>query len=177
MFRPNIFTNGHAEFFAAQIKWFDAAGRFEITIFVKHIIRGEERLVRFANRFACFEQSGGVMKRFAASVVTIDETDQQRHFAHTSVKLLKDFKILRNKTRFKDEILRRIPRNGQLRCQDQFRSGSSEALVSAHNFLKIAAQIPDGGVNLSKTNLHAALQQIMCNAARSNSSFGLMTSF
>src|SRR5207245_4384361 len=106
----------HAKFFAAKIKWLDAAGRFEIAIFIEHIIRGEERLVCFANRFACFEQSGGIMKRLAASLVSVNETDEQRHFAHTSVKLFKDFQILRNKTRFEDEILWWIPGNGQLRC-------------------------------------------------------------
>jgi hypothetical protein len=36
------------------------------------------------------------------------------------------------------------------------------------DLLKIAAQIPYGRVNLSKTNLHAALEQIMRNTVRSN---------
>ena len=38
MLRPNIFTKGHAKFFAAQIEWFDAAGRFEIAIFIENIV-------------------------------------------------------------------------------------------------------------------------------------------
>ena len=36
------------------------------------------------------------------------------------------------------------------------------------DLLEIAAQIPDGRVNLSKTDLHAALEQIMRNTAGSN---------
>jgi hypothetical protein len=36
------------------------------------------------------------------------------------------------------------------------------------NPLKIAAQIPDSRFNLSKTDLHPALEQIMRNAAGSN---------
>jgi hypothetical protein len=36
------------------------------------------------------------------------------------------------------------------------------------DLLEIAAQIPDGRVNLSKTDLHAALEQIMRNTACSN---------
>ena len=36
------------------------------------------------------------------------------------------------------------------------------------DLLEIAAQIPDGRVNLGKTDLHAALEQIMRNTAGSN---------
>src|SRR5207248_10679850 len=42
------------------------------------------------------------------------------------------------------------------RCQNQFRAGGRETLISAQDFLKIAAQISDRRINLSKTNLHAA---------------------
>src|SRR5437762_2459655 len=35
-----------------------------------------------------------------------------------------------------------------------------ETLVSADNLLKIATQIPDGRVNLSKTDLHAAHRRL-----------------
>ena len=108
------------------------------------------------------------MKRFAAPVVAIDETDEQRHFAHASVKLLKDFQILRNKARFKDQVLRRIAGDCQLWSQNQFRARRSKPLVSADDLLKIAAQISHSRVNLSKTNLHAALEQIMRNRASSN---------
>src|SRR4029453_346115 len=108
------------------------------------------------------------MKRLAASFVSIDETDEQGRVSHARVKFLENFEVLREKTRFEDQILRWISRDGQLRGQNQLRAGSSKALVSANDFLKIAAQIPDSRGNLSKTNLHAALGQIMRNTAGSN---------
>src|SRR5439155_6940896 len=40
--------------------------------------------------------------------------------------------------------------------QDQFGASGRETLVSADNLLKIAAQIADRQINLSKANLHAA---------------------
>src|SRR6266567_1286177 len=72
------------------------------------------------------------------------------------MELLENSKVLRDETRFEDQILRRISGNRQLRCQNQFGVGSREALISANDLLKIATQIPHGRINLSKTNLHAA---------------------
>src|SRR6266571_3222572 len=96
------------------------------------------------------------MKGLAPSFIAVNKTDQQGRASHARMKLLENGKVLWNKTRFKKQILRRISRNRQLRGQDQLRPSGSEALVSAHDFLKIAAQIPDSRVKLSKTNLHAA---------------------
>ena len=55
MLRPNIFAKRHANFLAAQIKWFNVAGRFKITIFVKHVVGWQERLMGFADGFAALE--------------------------------------------------------------------------------------------------------------------------
>src|SRR5204863_6591683 len=68
-------------------------------------------------------------------------------------------------------VLRRVSGNGQLGGQYQFGTSSSETLVSADNLLKIAAQISDCRVDLSKTDLHAALEQIMRKPASSNPLF------
>src|SRR5205823_6107874 len=125
-------------------------------------------LVRFADRFAALEQSGGIVKGLAASFIAVNKTNKQSRVSDAGVKLIEDLEILRNKTRFEDEVLRRVSGNGQFWRQDQFGATGRETLVSADDLLKIAAQIPDGRVNLSKTNLHAALEQTMRNAARSN---------
>ncbi len=124
--------------------------------------------MRFTDGFATLEQSGGIVKRLSASFIAINKTNKQRHVPHPRVKLLEDLEILRDETRFEDEVLRRIPRNRQFRRENQLCTGRSETLVSAGDLLEIAAQIPDDRVNLSKANLHAALRQVMRNAARSN---------
>src|SRR5437016_3537092 len=108
------------------------------------------------------------MKRLPASLVSVNETDEQSRVSHARMKLIEDLEILRNKTRFEDEVLRRVSGNGQLGGQYQFGTSGRETLVGADNLLKIATQIPDGRVNLSKTDLHAALEQIMRNPASSN---------
>src|SRR5216117_1084748 len=95
------------------------------------------------------------MKRFAAPLIAVNETDQQSRVSHARMKLIEDLEILRNKTRFEDEVLRRVSGNGQFWRQDQFGASGRETLVSADDPLKIAAQIPDGRVDLSKTDLHA----------------------
>ena len=155
MFRPNIFANSHADFFAARIKRFGPTSRLEVAVFIEHIVSGQERLMGFANRFAFLEQSSGVMKRLAAPFIAINETDKQGHVPHPRMKLLEDLKILWDEARLKDEILRRVSGNGQLRGEDQFRPGTGKTFIRAQDQLKIAVQISDGRVNLSKANLHS----------------------
>src|SRR5438477_4351670 len=155
MFGPNIFANSHADFFAARIKCFGPTSRLEVAVFIEHIVSGQERLMGLANRFAFLEQSSGVMKRLAAPFIAINETDKQRHVPNPRMKLLEDLKILWDEARLKDEILRRISGNGQLWGQDQFRPGTGKTFVRTQDQLKIAAQISNGRVNLSKANLHS----------------------
>ena len=168
MFGPNILADRHADSFAVHVKRLNAAGRFEIAIFIENIVGRQKRLVRFAQRFAALQESGRVMKRLATSFIAIDKTHEQRCLADARVKFFQDRKILRDKTRFKDEVLRRISADGQFRRQNQFRARSCKTLVSADDQFAIASQIPYGRVNLSKTNLHAALRQVMRNGVTSN---------
>ena len=161
MFGPNILANGHADFFSLYIERLDAASRLEITIFIENIIGRKKRLMRFPDRFAALEQRRGVAKRLAAPFVPINEPYQQRCFSHVSVQFLEHRKILGNEARFKNQILRRISSDSELRCQHQFRARGGETLVSRDDQFAVPAQIPYGWVDLSKTNLHVALRQLM----------------
>src|SRR5439155_17273881 len=171
MFRPDIFTNSYADFFAADFKRLDAACRLEIAIFIENIVGRQKGLGRLTDRFAPLEQSRRVAKRFAAPLIAINEPDQQRRFSDASVQFLQDPRVLEDEERLKNQILRPISRDRQLRGQHQIRARRDKALVSADDQFAIAAQIAHRGVNLSKTNLHAALKQIMRNAAASNPLF------
>src|SRR5438034_1168212 len=168
MFRPDILAYGHADFFAVNLEGLDATGWLEITIFIENIVGRQKRLVRFAQRFSALEQGRGIMKWLAASFVAIHKTDEQRCFSDERVKFFQDRKILRNKTRFKNQVLRRISGDGQFRRQNQFRARSCKTLVRAYDQFAVASQIPYGRVNLSKTNLHTALRQVMRNGVTSN---------
>ena len=132
----------------------------------RHRRSGRSDLCVFAIGAPGLKQGGGIVKRFAAPLVSVDETDEQRGAADARLELFEDLEILRNELRFEDEVLRRITGNGELRRQDQFRSGGRQPLVGAGDFLKIAAQIPDGGIDLSETDLHAVPRKL-CAARRS----------
>src|SRR5437867_8056582 len=108
MFCPNILANGHANFFPMYLNRLDAAGRLEITVLVEDIVSGQKRFVSFADRLASLEQSSGVAKWFAASIVAIDKPDQQRRRAHAGVQFFEQGEILGNEARLENEILRRI---------------------------------------------------------------------
>ena len=54
---------------------------------------------------------------------------------------------------------------------DQFRSSRLQPVVSAGDLLKIAAQIPDDGIDLSEADLHAVGRKL-CAARRSAIPFG-----
>src|SRR5205823_10807760 len=115
MFCPNILTNGHADFFSLHVERLDMAGRLEITLLIKDVVSGQKRFVDFADRFASLEQSSGVAKRFAAPLVTIDKSNQQRRLPHLGVQLFQQGKVLRNEARLENKILRRISCKRQLR--------------------------------------------------------------
>ena len=111
--------------------------------------------MRRTDRFTRFKQGGGIVKWLAAAFIPIDETDEQGGGPHPRVKSFQNLKVLGNKARFEDEVLRRVSGDGKLWGQDQFRAGIGKAIVSAHDQLKIAAQIPNRRIELSKTDLHA----------------------
>src|SRR5437870_4910153 len=167
MFRPNVLTNCYADFFAVDFKRLDAACRLEIAIFIENIVGRQKGLVRLPDRFPPLEQRRRVPKGFAAPLVAINEPDQQRRVSDSSVQFLQDCKILRNEPRLKNQILWWISRDHELRSQHQFRARGSKTLISADDEFTIPAQITHGRVNLSKTNLHAALRQIKCKIAGS----------
>ena len=160
MFRPNILANGYADFFPVDNKRFDGVGRFEIALLVENIVGRQKRFVSFTDRFAAFEQSGGVAKRFAASLVAINEAYQQGCLSNAGVEFLQQFQIFRNKARFENQILRRISGDRQLRCQDEFCARRGEPFIGARDQFAISPQISHSQVNLSETNLHAVLRQI-----------------
>src|SRR5438105_498154 len=106
------------------------------------------------------------MERLSAPLVSIYETDQQTCPANVLLEPCQNLDILRNKLRFKEKILRRIPGNGELRSNDQFCSRGGKPLVGANDLLKIPAQISDGGVDLSEPDLHAVPRKL-CAARQS----------
>ena len=64
-------------FFVAEHQRRHAPRRFEIAIFVEDVVSRQKRFVRFRDRRAWLQQSGRIMKRLSASLVSIDETDEQ----------------------------------------------------------------------------------------------------
>src|SRR5262249_40297589 len=116
MFCPNIFANRYADFSPVNKKRLDGLGRLKITLLVKDVVSRAQRFVSFADRLAALEQRGGVPKRFAASFVAINKPDEQRRVSDASVQFIKDRKVLRNKPRFENQILRRVSGDRQLRC-------------------------------------------------------------
>jgi hypothetical protein len=90
-------------------------------------------------------------------------SDKQRRLSNMSVQFIDDRKILRNKTRLENQILRRISSDRQLRRQHEFRACCREPLVRTGDQFAVSSQIADRRINLSETNLHA-LQQSMRDA-------------
>src|SRR6266481_5172908 len=108
------------------------------------------------------------MKRFATLLIAIHESDQQRRFSDLSMQFFQQSKIFRDEPRFKNQILGRVAGDCQFRRQHQFGACGGEPLISADDQFAVPSQVPDSRVNLSKTNLHAAVGQIMRNGESSN---------
>src|SRR5207249_10361742 len=85
--------DGHSHLPPIHIKWHNASARLEITVLIENIISRQERLIRFTDRLGALEQSSSVMKRFTASLITIDKPDQQCGISDVRVKFLQESKI------------------------------------------------------------------------------------
>jgi hypothetical protein len=137
-----------------------------IPFFIEDVVSGQERFVRFRDRRAWLQQSSRIMKRLSAPLVSVYETNEQPGATNTRLEPLQDLEILRNELRFEEKVLRRIAGNGEFRRNDQFCSRGRKSFIGASNLLKIAAQIPDDGIDLSETDLHAVRRKL-CAARRS----------
>ena len=73
------------------------------------------------------------------------------------MQLCQQLQIFRNETRFENQILRRVSGHRQLGREHEFRARRGEPLIRAGDQFAVSPQISDGRVNLSETNLHAAL--------------------
>src|SRR4030095_5158701 len=156
MFRPDVFADRDADFFSIQIERLDLFRRLKITVLVEHIVSWEKRFMRFANRLTADEQGSGVVKRPGAAFVSIDKADEQRGFPDAPMKFVQNLERFRDKTRFENKVLRRIAGDRELGCDDQVRAGCGQALVELENLLKIAAQIPNCGIELGEPDFHPA---------------------
>src|SRR5439155_7889232 len=108
----------------------------------------------FLQRLSCLKQCRSIMKWFTAAFVATNETDQQCWFVQPSLQLVEHGQIFRNKARFEDEILWWISGHCQFGGNHDIGSRASELIVSTGDLLEIAAQIADGQINLSETDLH-----------------------
>jgi hypothetical protein len=76
------------------------------------------------------------------------------------MKLFHDLKSFGNKAGFEDQVLGRISRDHELRRQDNLSTGSGQAVICMNNLLKIALQISNNGIELRKSDFHAALRRL-----------------
>ena len=86
--------------------------------------------MRFSNGLIAHEKRCRVMKWPATSFISIDKSDEQSGIADALVKLIDNFKSLGDKTRFEDEVLRRVTGDRQLRGDYEIGAGGGQALVS-----------------------------------------------
>ena len=110
--------------------------------------------MRFLHRLIGLKQSCGVVEWLAAAFVPINETHQQCCFAQPFLQPIEHRQIFRNEPRFEEEILRRITGNRQLRRNHDIGAGLHELIVSISDFLEVALQITDSGVDLCEADFH-----------------------
>src|SRR6476469_9577426 len=108
----------------------------------------------FLQRLPRLKQCRSIMKRFTAAFVAINETDQQCWFAQPFLQVVEHGQIFPNEARFEDEILWWISLHPQLGGNHDISPRASELIVCTGDLLEIAAQIADGRINLSETDLH-----------------------
>src|SRR5256886_16300594 len=72
------------------------------------------------------------------------------------MKFLQNLKRFRNKARFKDKVLWRIPGDREFGCNDEFGAGRGQTFVGLKDLFEVTAQIPHGGIELGEADFHTA---------------------
>src|SRR5438034_10595717 len=70
------------------------------------------------------------------------------------MKFLQNLKRFRNKARFKDKVLWRIPGDREFGCNDEFGAGRGQTFVGLKDLFEVTAQIPHGGIELGEADFH-----------------------
>src|SRR3954468_22827134 len=94
---PNVFADRYAYSFTGNIYRFESVRRFEIPIFVEHIVSRQKRLECLVQRPATFEQGSRVPERFPSAGVSIHITDEQRGRSDSAMQFIQHLQCLRHK--------------------------------------------------------------------------------
>src|SRR5260370_7136133 len=100
------------------------------------------------------------MKWSTAAFVPIDKSDEQGGFADTSMQFLHNLERFRNKARFEDKVLWRIPGDREVGCNDEFGAGRGQTFVRSKDLFEVTAQIPHVGIELGESDFHPARPNI-----------------
>ena len=97
------------------------------------------------------------MERLArlALLLERDETHGQRHGADRALQPPQHLQVGGHETRLEEQVLRRIAGDGQFGRQDEVRARFDRALVGVEDFLVVARQVADHGVDLGEADFHA----------------------
>src|SRR5689334_11843443 len=154
MFRPNVLADRNPDAPTTESQRRNLRGRLEVPIFIEYVVSGQKRFVRSLRRLIGLKQSRGVMEWLTAAFVPINKTDQQCRFAQPFLKAIEHRQIFRNEPGFKEEVLRWITGNRQLRRDHDIGADLCELIVSGRDFLEVALQITDGWIDLRETDFH-----------------------
>ena len=105
------------------------------------------------------EDCGGVAEGAAWPGVVIDVAGDEGDVADFGVQGLESLEVQGDELGFENEVLGRVAGDGEFGGEDQFGSLCREFAIGAENFLKIAVEIADGGVDLGKSDLHSVEKQ------------------
>jgi hypothetical protein len=139
----------------------------EIPLLIEYIVEGQQHLRLHKLHVPAPDQRGGIhdvlsCTMFGGSDVSGDHGDVVA--SSGSGDLAKSLTAACDKRGFFQQIGGRIPANRQLRKQHKVRSTLSGTAGEVDDFCGVAAEIADGGIDLSERDLHifslATMQQI-----------------
>ncbi len=156
---PGVFANGEGDAFAIKAEGLLAFGWREIALFVEDVVEGQEHLRLGELDLALAHEGGGVFHSLAASLFCWrdeagDDGDGQRggcigDFLHGLAGAL-------DEGAFFKQVGGGVAADGKFREDDEIGSGSGRLVGEIHDFGGVAAEIPDGGVDLCQRDLHSS---------------------
>ena len=154
---PGVLTDGQSHLIAAKAEQLLALGGSEVAHLIEDVIGGQQHL-RLDEIDAPLAQQGGRVHYLFARI-RLRRGDQSADHGNTlgfSGDPLHGLAIARHKRGSLDQIVRRVPGDGEFRKQNQAGASTPRLQCKLDDLGSVAREVPHGGVDLAQGNLHVS---------------------
>ncbi len=149
---PDVLTDTHRNRQSCPGEEFGRGSRFEIAIFIKYIVLGQQLFARSMDDLAVVGNHGGIVKRLARQPCALFKTTKEHgEIGQIFDELLHSSLMIGDKGAALQQIQRRITRNRQFRKYRQTTATICSLAGMLNDPGTVGSKIPDHRIELNKS--------------------------